>query len=405
MVNFSLIIAMNILFLTPQRPFPTHQGTTIRNFNIIAELSKRHTITLLTFLEADQNPNHGELAPLCQNIQTIPVPHRSTATRLRQMLTTARPDMSWRLWSAEFDSQLQVLLQQNSFDVVHIEGIEMAPYLPTLKQFAPRAKIIYDDHNAEWLLQHRNFTTDIKNPRRWIAAAYSFVQTQRLKNYEAWICRTADGVFAVSHADKNALLQLDPALNIEVVPNGVNLQKYSQTESPPIPFDIVFTGKMDYRPNIDAMLWFAESVLPIIHARRPETTLAIVGQRPHARLDILRENSAITITGFVDEIIPYIAGGTVYIAPFRVGGGTRLKLLQAMAMKKAIVATTVGAEGFGITSGREMILVDDAETMANDILRLIDSPDERQRLGENARQFVADNFTWEALVPTFEKLY
>ena len=396
---------MNILFLTPQRPFPTHQGTTIRNFNIIAELSKRHTITLLTFLEANQSPNHGDLEPLCRRIQTIPVPQRSTATRLRQMLTTRRPDMSWRLWSPEFDAQLQKLLQESSFDVIHIEGIEMAPYLPTLRKIVPTAKIIYDDHNAEWLLQYRNFTTDIKNPRRWIAATYSFVQTQRLKNYERYICQQSDGVFVVSEADKAALLQLDSTLNIKVVPNGMNLQKYSQAENTPIPFDIVFTGKMDYRPNIDAMLWFAESVLPFILTRRPETTLAIVGQRPHARLDSLRENPAITITGFVDEIIPYIAGGTVYIAPFRVGGGTRLKLLQAMAMRKAIVATTVGAEGFGITSGQEMILVDDASTMANDILRLLDSPNERQRLGDNVHQFVADHFTWEALVPTFEKLY
>lgn len=395
---------MNILFLTPQRPYPTFQGTTIRNFNLIAELAKRHTIHLLTFLEPDQPADPGTLADLCTTIETLPVPRRTTATRLRQMLTTRRPDMSWRLWSAEFAARLKAFLATHPVDVVHIEGIEMAPYLPIVRQNAPAAKIIYDDHNAEWLLQWRNFTTDAKIPRRWIAAAYSLVQTLRLRRYERWVCRAADGVVAVSDADRTAIRRLDASLEITVVPNGVNLARYD-TAADPIPFDMVFTGKMDYRPNIDAMLWFGQEVLPLILARRPESTLAIVGQRPHPRLDALRGNRAITITGFVDAVEPYIAGGAVYVAPFRVGGGTRLKLLQAMAMRKAIVATTVGAEGFGVTDGREMRLVDDPAAMADTILQLLDDPAARQKLGETARQFVADRFTWEALVPAFERLY
>ncbi len=395
---------MNILFLTPQRPYPTFQGTTIRNFNLIAELAKRHTIHLLTFLEPDQPADPGLLADLCATIETLPVPRRTTATRLRQMLTTRRPDMSWRLWSAEFAARLQTFLAAHPVDVVHVEGIEMAPYLPIVRQVIPAAKIIYDDHNAEWLLQWRNFTTDVKNPRRWIAAAYSLVQTLRLRRYERWVCRAADGVVAVSDADRAAIRALDSSLEIEVVPNGVALEKYDAPVTP-IPFDMVFTGKMDYRPNIDAVLWFGQEVLPRILARRPESTFAIVGQRPHPRLDALRGNRAITITGFVDAVEPYIAGGAVYVAPFRVGGGTRLKLLQAMAMRKAIVATTVGAEGFGVTDGQEMRLVDDPAAMADTVLQLLDDPVARQKLGETARQFVADRFTWEALVPAFERLY
>lgn len=396
---------MKILILPPQRPYPTHQGTTIRNFHLVAELAKRHRVSVLTFLEPDQPANHGPLTDLCELIETVPVEPRSTLTRLRQLLTTRRPDMSWRLWSPRFNQRLIALLKEASFDVVQIEGIEMAPYLPTIRKFAPSARIIYDDHNAEWLLQYRNFTTDVKNPARWIAAAYSFIQTQRLKKYERWVCRQADGVVAVSEADQAAIQQLDSTLKITLVPNGVDPAEYNAPPKEIVPVDLVFTGKMDYRPNIDAMLWFAQEVLPKIQARRPHTTLAIVGQRPHARLDPIKSNPAVTITGYVEDVRPYIAGAQVYIAPFRIGGGTRLKLLEAMAMRKAIVATTVGAEGFPIKSGQEAVLVDDPAGMAQAILQLLEQPKTRYNMGEAAYRFVTATYSWEALVPAIEKLY
>jgi glycosyltransferase involved in cell wall biosynthesis len=396
---------MKILILTPQRPYPPHQGTSLRNFHLIAELAKRHQISLLTFLEPDQPADHGPLSQLCQQLETVPVPTRSTQLRLRQMLTTSRPDMSWRLWSSVFNERLIQCLQTSAYDIVQIEGIELAPYLPTVQRFAPQAKIIYDDHNAEWLLQQRNFLTDIRQPRRWIAAAYSFVQTQRLKRYERWICRQADGVVACSEADRAAIRQLDPKLSITVVPNGVDLTRFSHYQGPAEQFDLVFTGKMDYRPNIDAMLWFSDQVLPLILQARPGTTLAIVGQRPHARLDRLRSNPAITVTGFVDETLPYLAGSRVYIAPFRVGGGTRLKLLEAMAMRRAIVATTVGAEGYPIRSGQELVLVDEPAAMADEVLRLLNDEAARVRLGEQAYIFAQANYSWEKLVPALERLY
>ena len=395
---------MKLLFLTPQRPYPTHQGTTIRNFNLIKELAKRHQIWLLTFLEPDQVADHGPLAQLCRQITTVPVPERSIARRLGQMLTTGRPDMSWRLWSPQFQAALQDWLQRLEFEAVFIEGIEMAPYLAAVRQFAPQTKIIYDDHNAEWLLQQRNFMVDVKNPRRWPAAGYSFVQTQRLKRYERQICRAADQVVVCSRADQEAIQYLAPELEITLLSNGVDLAQYSRYQGDTVPFDLLFTGKMDYRPNIDAMLWFGAEVLPYIQAACPTVRLGIVGQRPHPRLAPLRANPAVTITGFVDQILPYIAGAKVFIAPFRVGGGTRLKLLEAMAMRKPIVATTVGAEGYPVTSGQEMILVDQPTEMAQAIIRLLADQAERDRLGERAFQFVENHYSWEALVPRLETL-
>lgn len=397
---------MRILLLTPQRPYPPHQGTTLRNFNLVKELARRHDVSVLSFIEPDQNPaDPGPLPDLCHWLETVPVPQRTTALRLRQMLTSRRPDMSWRLWSPEFAARLAARLAAEPVDVVQVEGIEMAPYLPLAEAARPRPRLIYDAHNAEWILQMRACLTDVKNPRRWVAAAYSWVQWQRLRRYEASLLRRADHTIAMSQPDEAALREVAPAAPITVIPNGVDLDAYGNFSGPPIAHDLVFTGKMDFRPNIDAVLWFGQSVLPLIQQQRPDTTFAIVGQRPHPRLDALRQNPAITITGFVDDIRPYIAGATVYVAPLRVGGGTRLKLMEAMAMGKAIVATQVGAEGFPVTDGRELLLADEPDAFAARVLQLLADAPRRELLGQAGLEFARANYGWDSLVPRLEAVY
>jgi len=397
---------MRILQLTPQRPYPPHQGTTLRNFNLVNELAKRHSLCVLTFLEPDQNPDDsGPLPDLCEWVETVSVPRRSSGLRLRQLLFTRRPDMSWRLWSPPFNERLTARLAEQPFDVVEIEGIEMAPYLPTIEAARPRPLIIYDAHNAEWILQQRAFAADISNPGRWVAAAYSWVQWHRLRRYEADLLHRVDHTIAMSAPDKVALRDLAPDAPITVIPNGVDLRAYRQFDGHAIGYDLLFTGKMDFRPNIDAVLWFGQEVLPLIQARRPETTFAIVGQRPHARLEVLRNLPGITITGYVDDVRPYIAGTTVYVAPLRVGGGTRLKLLEAMAMGKAIVSTSVGAEGFPVVNGQELILSDEPEEFAQEVFDLLENPARRRKLGAAGQTFAQANYGWDALVPQLEKIY
>ncbi len=397
---------MRLLLLTPQLPYPPHQGTSLRNFNLIAQLTKRHRVSLLSFLEPDQSLDEaGPLLDLCNWVDTVPVPRRSNTLRLRQMLTTRHPDMAWRLWSPAFRDRLARRLAESAFDVVQIEAIELAPYLPVIELSQPRPLIVYEDHNAEWVLQKRACLTDLRSPRRWPAAAYSFVQWLRLKSYEADVCRHADRVVAVSDADREAIRTIAPNVPVTVVPNGVDLAEYTCYQGPTRQYDMVFTGKMDFRPNIDAMLWFGREVWPLIHQRRPQASLAIVGQRPSPRLDVLRDLPGITLTGWVEDVRPYIAGAGVYIAPLRVGGGTRLKLLQAMAMGSAIVATSLGAEGFPVIDGQELLLADTPADFARAVLTLLDAPGRRAQLGMFARRFAEANYGWDILVPRLEALY
>ena len=397
---------MRILLLTPQRPYPPHQGTTLRNYNLIKELSKRHNVCVLTFLEPDQDPQEpGPLVDLCEWIEAVPAPQRSNRQRLRQLITTRRPDMSWRLWSPELNERLVARLQDEPFDIVEIEGIEMAPYLPTIEAIRPKLFVIYDAHNAEWILQKRACLTDLKNPARWPAAIYSWIQWHRLRRYEGTLMSRVDHTIAMSAQDKVALRDLMFDAPISVIPNGVDLKAYHHFSGLPIYHDLLFTGKMDFRPNVDAVLWFGLEVLPLIQAQRPGTTFAVVGQRPHPRLDVLRDKPGITITGYVNDVRPYIAGTTVYVAPLRVGGGTRLKLLEAMTMGKAIISTALGAEGFPVGDGQELMLANEPDIFAEKVIELLSNPGRRRELGDKGQAFAYANYGWDKLVPQLEKVY
>lgn len=401
-----------ILMLTPQLPYPPHQGTSLRNFHIIRGLAESHSITLLSFIETSEvEMQLGPLATLCRQIETVPLPPRSTSKRLRQLLFTRKPDMAHRLHSPEFSDNLLRLLAENAFDIVQIEGIELAPYLDKIRIANRSVKILFDDHNAETELQRRNMETDLRQIRRWPAAVYSWIQTRRLARFERGVCQQADWVTAVSQSDKEHLQTLMPNLPvpISVIPNCLDIQSYAggggeNEDDTAFQFDLVFSGKMDYRPNVDAVLWFAAEVWPLVLAQRPSTTWAIVGQKPHSRLARLAELSGVTVTGWVAEVRPYIAGARLFIMPFRIGSGTRLKLIEAMAAGKAIISTAVGAEGFPVQSDREILLADEAGAMATAVLQLLDDPEKRRELGQAARQF-AQNYDWRVVIPQFNDIY
>lgn len=399
---------MKILILTPQLPYPPQQGTSLRNFYIIRGLAAdQHQVSLLSFLEPNQTAVAEQIAPLhqlCHQIETVPVPQRSPWQRLMQLLRGRQPDMAHRLASAQFAQRLQQLLSQNAFDIVQIEGIELAAYLPLIRARS-RAKIVFDNHNAETELQRRNLQTDRRQPRRWLAAAYSWVQVGRLARFERQACQTADWVTAVSAADEHHLQQLRLTTPVTVIPNCLDTQTYAHLPSQAaIPNDLLFSGKMDYRPNVDAVLWFADEVWPHILAKRPSARWVIVGQKPHPRLARLQQLPGVELTGWVEDVRPYLAGAAIFIMPFRVGSGTRLKLIEAMAAAKPIVSTAVGAEGFDVQPGHHLLIADSAADMATAVWQLLQHETDRQQLGAAAAKF-AQQYDWRVVVPRFTAVY
>jgi len=406
--------ALKILVLTPQFPYPPHQGTTIRNFNLIAYLAKRHAVHLLSFGDLAQGKD-SPLQSACQSVQVVRPPQRTMLDRLLGLFLSRLPDMAQRLPSEQCRDALAATLEQEDPDVVQVEGIELAQYLfqAAASPVAGRRRplLVFDDHNAEYVLQQRAFETDARRPRRWIGAVYSFVQWQRLRGYERRACLTADRVVAVSETDAAALCRLESGLSPVVVPNGVDMAFYTAPSPPlkaqqaPGPLDLVFTGKMDFRPNVDAVLWFAQEVLPLLHPSSPDSRFWVVGQNPHPRLAALTDHRDVVVTGRVEDVRPYIAAAGVYVVPLRIGGGTRLKVLEAMAMGKPVVSTRLGCEGFELVPDRELAIADTPAEFASTVLALLGDPDRRERLGQAARRFAGSRYDWSVIVPRLESVY
>lgn len=397
----------------PIIPYPPHQGTNIRNYNLLRYLSDEYTIHLLTFHEGSDPLVPDPLKEICQVVETVKNPAHSIPKRLVRLFFSPLPDVVYRKASPKLLERLKRLIAEHHYDIVHVEGIEVAQYglwiANRRKGKGPR--LVFGDQNAEYLLQKRAFETDIRQPRYWGAAFYSLLQWGKLAYYEAKVCRAFDKVVAVSEADREALRKLVPGLEIQVVPNGVDIGFYTQfvPQNPPLadwsPHALVFTGKMDFRPNVDAALWFAQEILPKVKERYPDARFYVVGKNPHPRLKALIGRNDVVITGYVEDIRPFLAFASVFVVPIRIGGGTRLKVLEAMAMKKAVVSTTLGAEGYPFQHGRHLLLADEPDSFAEAVCRLLDDDVERARLGEEAFKLVDEKYRWERIIRGLKETY
>jgi len=404
---------MKVLVLAPQVPWPPRQGTAIRNFHVARQLAERHQVTLLAFGEPATADDPLRAAG-ARVVSVPPPPARSTRRRLVELLVDPWPDLAQRLRSAAMDdalaAELRALRVDGGPDVVQIEGLEMAPFalrallrLPAAPSGRPR--LVYDGHNAEWLLQRRAWRADLGRPAAWHGALYSLVQTAKLRRFERRLLRACDAVVAVSRADAEAMRVLAPHADIEVVPNGVDTRHYAAADPERSEPDLcVFTGKMDFRPNIDAMVWFARHVWPAVRAARPAARLEIVGRDPTAAVRAL-EGRGVQVTGTVTDVRTYLERAAVVVAPLRVGGGTRLKVLEAMAAARAVAATSLAVEGLDLRPESELLVADAPDRLAAGVCALLADPVRRAALGRHARARVERDYRWETLVPRIERLY
>ena len=399
-----------LLVLHPHLPYPPSQGADIRNYHLLRWLADRFEVDLACFSD-DPAPPDSPIRSMVRHLIVRPFPTRGMAERLISTFFSPKPDMALRLFDQSMLETIVSAARETDYAAVHVEGIEMVPYgiaaIEELQRRSVKVRLIFDDHNAEYMLQRSAFLTDARHPLRLPGAIYSLIQWKKLKRYERAACSLAWKVIAVSRKDAEAIESLLPGMKVAVIPNGVDVSHYREFRSgtkPSAP-TLVFTGKMDYRPNVDAMLWFTSEIWPHVRREFPNARLLIVGQKPHPKLAELAEMPRIELTGFVPDVRPFVALADVFVVPLRMGSGTRLKILQAMAMGKAIVSTEVGAEGLGVTHGEELLLADDPRAFAQAVIELLKDDSLRERLGKSAQDFVARHFDWSVIVPKLEKAY
>jgi polysaccharide biosynthesis protein PslH len=438
---------MKILVLAPYPPFPPYGGGTMRVYQIIRGLAARHEVTCLTFA-ADEAAEQA-MAPLCAMCRVVAVrgpAHRSLAARAWTTLASPLPDMALRNHSPSYAAALRDLLAGERFDIVQAESIEMASFLVGLTQSAPAGEgatsnsyrvrifrgasphqtspLVLDQFNAEYVLQKRAALASLRNavaiqhPKSAIqnlaGGAYSLAQWLKLAEYERRVMLAADTVVAVSDEDVAALRRVAPGARYAVAPNGVDTAHFSRAAlaregKAPLSYGapaLVFSGTLDFRPNVDALVWFAAEVLPLIRAQRPDVRLVAVGRRPAPAVRALAEQGALTLTGEVADTRPFVAGAAAFVVPMRIGGGVRLKLLEALALEAPTVSTTMGAEGIaGLRDGEHCLLADAPAPFAAAVLRLLDDPTLGAHLAAAGRALVAASYDWSAITPRFEALY
>ena len=402
---------MKLLLLTPQSPYPPRQGTTLRNYFLLRHFASKHEVDLFTCLApANKSWPEPKLAELCIRVEGFRQPERRLSRRMLDALVTGKPDMGLRLVQKDAFALLERMLAEKTYDLVQVEGLEMVPYgFQILQMAGDRPLVVFDNHNAEFLLQKRAALMDGRSIARWPAAFYSWLQWQKLYRYERAFCQAVDGIVAVSEPDRRMLSSLAPRRPVVNVPNGIEISRYvPQPLLPKSPPSLVFTGKMDYRPNVDAMLWFGLKVLPRVRSQL-DVKLQIVGMDPHRRLDRLRAEPDIELTGEVEDVVPYIHGASVYVTPMRVGGGTRFKVLEALACARPVVSTSLGVEGIPVRDGEHILIADDAASFADAVVSLLRDQagggDRSRALGEAARSFVETQFSWKTILPQMDAFH
>lgn len=397
---------MRILLLVPQLPFPPTKGASMRTWHFVRWLAKTHEVSLLAF--AAPAPTPPELRALCQEVRTVPPPARTAKRRLIDLATNSLPDLALRLRSREYELALAGWLDEEVFDVVQVESLEMSlAWLRVRAGLATgksRPWSVLDELNAEYLLQWRAFRTDLGQARRWPLALYSLIQTFKLRMYERRVSRHFDRVLAVSNEDAKDLRALDHKLRPLVVPNGVDCEYFAFSE-PAQANQMIFTGTMDFRPNVDAVVWFATEILPLVRAKVPDATFTIVGANPSPGVRALAVRPGVAVTGAVPDVRPYMTQGAVYVIPMRIGGGVRLKALEAMAAGIPIVSTSLGFSGISALPGEHFLAADTPADFAAAAIRLLEKQYETAAMTKAARRLVAEHFDWSVICPRLAPAY
>jgi sugar transferase (PEP-CTERM/EpsH1 system associated) len=395
---------MKILWLNPNLLLPLDKGGKLRTWHLMRHLARRHSITCVSFADpASPRAHRTGMSDVCAELITIPR-RESTKEGWRFHASVARhlldpvPYAVAQYRSAAYRHAVRSALARGTFDRVVCDFLVPAINLPAR---VPVPSILFT-HNVEAEIWRRHAETEQRAVRRWLYR----VQWKRMLRFEGRTVARFDRVLAVSDVDRDTLQRLYPralAAPVSVIPTGVDTAYFAPApETAAAARRIVFTGSMDWLPNADAVLYFCRDVLPLIRAADPDVTFTIVGRSPTPEVRRLAEDRGIEVTGRVEDVRPYLAKSSVYVVPLRIGGGTRLKIFEAMAAGRAVVSTTIGAEGLPAEDGKHLLLADGARPFADAVLALLRDADRRRAIEREARALVTERYDWAAAATHLE---
>lgn len=385
---------MRILWLTPYLPVPT-SGAGTRVYNLLQVLARTCDIDLIAGSvtgEPDQDAS-TEMRSVCRSVEVVPATITSQRhKRLLQLKSLfGRHPMHYRIfYSKEMQERIDRIARQNSYDAVVLESSFMGYY--SLPEGLPR---VLDQHNVESEILLRSSQRE----RSMLRRAYNLLEYWKYRSDEWRICRQMNLILATSMRDCEGMLQWRGVPACVVIPNGVDTTYFvsgEQDDNQPSN-TVLFTGTMNYSPNTEAMLYFVDEIWPLIQERMPAALLQIVGHSPPPEIVKLARLPNVAVLGSVPDVRPYLAAAQVVVAPLRIGGGTRLKILEAMAMARAVVSTSLACEGLDVQHGRHLLVADTPLTFAESVCELLSNASRRAAMGKEGRQLVQESYDWQSL--------
>ena len=391
---------MKLLWVKAGGLLPPDMGGKIRSYNILKQLTRRHEVTLFTFYSENPDDQHLQGNNVFSHLVAVPLPlpaRRSLGeyARAARTMATGRPVTVHKFLHPEVRRRYTELLASSAFDLIVCDFIVPAP----LMRWKTLPPTILFTHNVEAQIWERHAKI-ASNPLMKTAC---WLEAHALARTERRYVKLADHVLTVSENDRAFFLQYVGPERITVIPTGVDTEYFQPSPNPEQPDTTVFTGSMDWMPNEDAVAYFVDKILPLIRHEIPAASFWAVGRRPTRGTQALASEH-ILVTGAVEDIRPYLAKAALCVVPLRSGSGTRIKIFEAMAMGKAVVSTTMGAEGLPVRHGENIILADDPADFARHVVQLLRDSQRRVELGRAARQLVEENYGWPSVAAHFDRI-
>lgn len=392
---------MRILVLTAKAIWPLHGGAEIRNFSLLKETSRHHDVYSLSFLrDGDRQEHIDALAPLCKRIEIVELPKPQTTRRagraLQSLAGGSRPFILSEYHSRAMRDALVRMVAEEKIDVIHAHCLHVGQYV----EARGSAAFVYDAHNLEHVLWSR-----FSRVQRPMMRMFIHSQIPKFVHWERYVGKHSEKVVMLSDDDRSEFLKIVPESDVATIPNGADVEYFQpQSHIPVEENSIIYFANFGWPPQDDAAFHLHQDILPLVRREVPDARLYLVGRNATPAIHRLA-GDGVVVTGMVPDIREYIARAAVVALPLRIGSGQKHRVFQSLAMEKALVTTSVGAEGIALEHDRHALLSDDPARIASHIVELLRNPDKRRRLGEAGKQLVLDRYVWAANYRMLDRVF